>query len=196
MRRIQRLLLRVAIVVVGLISRIIPIFAQTAPDPPVPGRILRFDSRLDWLLPKEAVVETVVAGRTWVEGPVWDRKTGSLLFSDVPANVVLRWSEAEGVTVALERSGYTGAAPFPGREPGSNGLGFTPDGRLSLSEHGDRRVTRLEPDGRKTVLADRYLGKRLNSPNDHVWTEAGDLLFTDPPFGLPGTYEDPGKELP
>ena len=96
----------------------------------------------------------------------------------------------------LQPSGYTGAAPFTGREPGSNGLAFDAQGRLVLAEHGDRRIARLEPDGRKTTLADRYEGKRLNSPNDLVFASNGDLYFTDPPFGLPRAFDDPEKELP
>lgn len=100
-----------------------------------------------------------------------------------------------GTDVFLEPSGYTGSVPFTGKEPGSNGLAFDRRGRLVLCEHGDRRVARLESDGSKTTLASRYLGKRLNSPNDLVFRSNGDLYFTDPPFGLPGTFDDPDKEL-
>jgi gluconolactonase len=95
----------------------------------------------------------------------------------------------------LQPSGYTGDKPFEGREPGSNGLTFDPKGRLVLCEHGDRRITRIEPDGSKTVLVDRYRGKRLNSPNDVIFKSDGAMYFTDPPFGLPKTFDDPGKEL-
>ena len=73
---------------------------------------------------------------------------------------------------------------------------FDSQGRLTLAEHGDRRIARLESDGRKTTLVDRYQGKRINSPNDLVFKSNGDLYFTDPPFGLPKSFEDPGKELP
>ena len=81
-------------------------------------------------------------------------------------------------------------------------LGYAPStldyaqGRLVLCEHGDRRVARLEADGSKTTLVDRYEGKRINSPNDAVYKSNGDLYFTDPPFGLPKAFDDPGKELP
>jgi gluconolactonase len=95
-----------------------------------------------------------------------------------------------------EPSGYTGSAEFTGREPGANGLTFDMDGRLVLAEHGDRRIARLEPDGSKTTLVSRYNGKRINSPNDVVFKSNGDLYFTDPPFGLPGTFSDSHKELP
>jgi len=83
-----------------------------------------------------------------------------------------------------------------GREPGANGLVFDPGGRLVLCQHGDRRVARLEADGRFTTRADRYHGQRFNSPNDAVFKANGDLDFTDPPYGLRGRNEDPKKELP
>ena len=81
-------------------------------------------------------------------------------------------------------------------EPGSNGLTVDAQGRLTLCEHGDRRVARLEKNGRKTTLADRYQGKRFNSPNDLVYKSNGDLYFTDPPYGLEGREKDPKKEIP
>jgi gluconolactonase len=157
--------------------------------------IERHDPRLDALVPPGAALEEVARGFAWVEGPVWDRRAGHLLFSDIPNNAVLRWKEGAGVTTFLRPSGYTGAAPFAGREPGANGLALDPAGRLVLAEHGDRRVARLEPDGRKTTLADRWEGRRLNSPNDVVVRANGDVYFTDPPFGLPGAFADPAREL-
>src|SRR5262249_21191463 len=89
---------------------------------------------------------------------------------------------------------YTGTTPRGG-EPGSNGLTVDSLGRLVLCEHGDRRVSREEKDGTKTTLADRYEGKRFNSPNDLVYKSNGDLYFTDPPYGLEGRNDDPKKEL-
>jgi gluconolactonase len=85
--------------------------------------------------------------------------------------------------------------PFAGIEPGSNGLALDSQGRLVFARHGDRQIVRREPDGRITVLADRYRGKRLNSPNDLVYRSDGALYFTDPPFGLPRSYDDPAREL-
>lgn len=160
-----------------------------------PGTIVRRDPRLDRLVPRGAIVEKIADGFTWVEGPAWSRAGGFLLFTDIPNNAVYRWQEGAGARLFLKPSGYTGAAPFPGREPGANGLTFDPAGRLVLAEHGDRRIARLEPDGRKTTLADRYQGRRLNSPNDLVFKSNGDLYFTDPPFGLPKAFDDPAKEL-
>jgi gluconolactonase len=159
------------------------------------GRIVRLDPRFDQLVPQGAALEKIADGYTWVEGPVWDRSRNSLLFSDIPSNSVFEWREGTGARLAINPSGYTGAAPFPGREPGSNGLAFDREGRLVLCEHGDRRIARLETDGRKTTLVDRYHGKRLNSPNDLVFASNGDLYFTDPPFGLPKAFDDPRKEL-
>jgi gluconolactonase len=160
-----------------------------------PETIVRRDPRLDRLVPRGAVVEKIADGFTWVEGPAWSRAGGFLLFTDIPNNALYRWEEGAGARLFLKPSGYTGAAPFPGREPGANGMTFDPAGRLVLAEHGDRRIARLEPDGRKTTLADRYQGRRLNSPNDLVFKSNGDLYFTDPPFGLPKAFDDPAKEL-
>jgi gluconolactonase len=160
------------------------------------GKIIRLDPRFDKLVPQDAVLEKIADGFTWVEGPVWNRKEGYLLFSDIPNNSVFKWKEGEGITLFLKPSGYTGSAPFDGREPGSNGLTFDAQGRLVLCEHGDRRIARLEEDGSKTTLVDRYEGKRLNSPNDLSFKSNGDLYFTDPPFGLPKGFDDPQKEIP
>ena len=159
-------------------------------------KIVRLDQRFDKIVPQDAVIEEIADGFTWVEGPVWNREGGYLLFSEIPSNSVYKWKEGEGVSLFLRPSGYTGKEPFQGREPGSNGLTFDPSGKLVLCEHGDRRITRLESDGSKTVLVDRYEGKRINSPNDVVFKSNGDLYFTDPPFGLAKSFEDPQKELP
>ena len=94
------------------------------------------------------------------------------------------------------KSGYTGVDIGRYHQPGSNGLTFDPQGRLTICQHGNRRVLRVEPHGNTTVLADAYEGRRLNSPNDLVYRSDGTLYFTDPPFGLPGVFDDPGKELP
>jgi gluconolactonase len=167
--------------------------------PDAPGGVAwieRLDPRLDRLIPPGALPEKVADGIEWAEGPVWSPRDASLLFSDVPRNAVMRWSAPGGIETYLHGSGYTGRAPFAGREPGSNGLVFDPEGRLVMCQHGDRRVVRREDDGGLTVLADRFEGRRLNSPNDLVFDSRGDLYFTDPPFGLPGSFADPARELP
>ncbi|MEW6248265.1 MAG: SMP-30/gluconolactonase/LRE family protein [Nitrospirota bacterium] len=158
--------------------------------------VVRLDPRFDKLVPKHAKLEMIADGFTWLEGPVWNKQGGYLLFSDIPGNAVYKWKDGEGVSLLLKPSGYSGAAPFQGKEPGSNGLSFDRTGRLVLCQHGDRRIARLEPDGRLTVLADRFEGKRINSPNDLVFKSNGDLYFTDPPFGLPKAFDDPRKETP
>lgn len=157
--------------------------------------IVRLDPRFDRLVPPDAVLEKLVDGFMWVEGPAWSLKEKALFFSDIPRNSVFKWKEGAGASLFLRPSGYTGSKPFSGREPGSNGLTFDSQGRLVLCEHGDRRIARLESDGTKTTLVDRYQGKRLNSPNDAVYRSNGDLYFTDPPFGLPQSFDDPEKEL-
>ena len=157
-------------------------------------RVTSFDARFDKLVPKGAKIEKLADGFSWVEGPVWDKKGKSLLFSDIPNNAIIKLQNTT-TGVFLKPSGYTGSAPFTGREPGSNGLTFDREGRLTIAQHGDRRVVRREKDGSITVLAEKYEGKRLNSPNDLVFRSNGDLYFTDPPFGLPKILADPAKEL-
>jgi len=159
------------------------------------GKIERIDPRLDALIPIDARPELLADGFDWTEGPVWRRQGGYLLFNDIPANTLYQWSEAEGLRVFLRPAGFAGSNP-PGRELGANGLEFDVDGRLILCDHGNRSVSRLdETNFTKTVLADRYRGKRLNSPNDLVIKSNGDVYFTDPPYGLRGLNDDPNKEL-
>lgn len=160
------------------------------------GSVERKDPRIDRLVPTGAVLEKLADGFDWSEGPVWDRPGGFLLFSDVPLNKVYRWKPGEKPTVFLSPSGYTGQVPRGG-EPGSNGLTRDASGRLILCQHGDRRVARLADDGKSFVsLADRYEGKRFNSPNDAVVHSNGDVYFTDPPYGLLGKNDDKAKEIP
>ncbi|MCX7825387.1 MAG: SMP-30/gluconolactonase/LRE family protein, partial [Verrucomicrobiae bacterium] len=138
----------------------------------------------------------LAGGLKWAEGPVWDKKANALLFTDIPNNRIMKWSQKDGLVEWLKPSGYTGQTPFTGYEPGANGLAFDAAGRLILCQHGDRRVARLAADGKSfETLVDKYMGKRLNSPNDLVLAKNGDLYFTDPPYGLPGQMKDPNKEL-
>ncbi|QEL15679.1 SMP-30/gluconolactonase/LRE family protein [Limnoglobus roseus] len=166
-----------------------------ADEMPAPPRAFeRKDPKFDELVPKDAKVEELAAGFKWSEGPVWDKKTNSLLFSDIPNNMIRRWSEKDGLQEFLKPSGYTGTAAFTGEEPGSNGLAFNKAGELVMCQHGDRRIAKWV-DGKFVTVVDKYMGKRLNSPNDLVYHPNGDLYFTDPPYGLPGQMKDPGKEL-
>jgi gluconolactonase len=150
---------------------------------------------LDAIVPADARLEQVAGGFVFTEGPVW-AKQGYLLFSSPNTNVIYRWSPEGTMDVFRTKSGYSGADIGSYAQPGSNGLTFDPEGRLTLCQHGNRRVLRVEPHGNTTVLADRFAGKRLNSPNDLVCRSDGTLFFTDPPFGLPATFDDPRKELP
>jgi gluconolactonase len=168
--------------------------ASQEKKPATMGKVISKDPRFDKLIPKGAKIEVLAGGFQWTEGPVWLRDGGFLLFSDIPNNTINKWKEGEGISVFLKPSGYTGAKERGG-EPGSNGLLLDSQGRLILCEHGDRRVTRLEKNGKKTVLADKYMGKRLNSPNDCVFHSNGDLYFTDPPYGLEKNWDDPAREL-
>jgi gluconolactonase len=161
---------------------------------PTIGEVVRLDDRINELIGRDAKIEVLGSGFEWAEGPVWVRDGGYLLFSDIPRNSVMKWTEADGVTLFLKPSGFTGSVDY-GREPGSNGLTLDSSGRLVSCEHGDRRVSRLEKDGGKRTLIDNYLGKRLNSPNDLAYKSNGDLYFTDPPYGLPKNWDDPRREL-
>jgi gluconolactonase len=138
----------------------------------------------------------VAEGFAFTEGPVYRPDDGSLLFSDPNRNTIYRYAADGTLSVLRTPSGYEGTDVADYKQPGSNGLALDDRGRLTIDEHGNRRVSRLEPDGRTTVLADRFDGHRLNSPNDLVYRSDGTLFFTDPPFGLPRVFDDPRKELP
>jgi gluconolactonase len=157
--------------------------------------VLRLDPAIDAVVPRDATIEKLAGGFGFTEGPVWSPE-GFLLFSDPNENRIYRWSPDGQVSVYRTNSGYTGMDIAEYKQPGSNGLTIDREGRLTILEQGNRRVTRLEKNGTLTVLADRYEGRRLNSPNDLVYKSDGALYFTDPPFGLPNFFDDPRKELP
>ena len=133
-----------------------------------------------------APVRQIASGFDWTEGPVWFGDAGCLLFSDIPNDRIMRWTPGAGVSVYREPSHY------------ANGHTRDREGRLISCEHGGRRVTRTEPDGSVTVIADRYRGKRLNSPNDVVVKSDGSIWFTDPHYGIRTNYEGfkADQELP
>ena len=164
---------------------------------PATGALERLDARFDEIVPHDAVLEKLAKGFLWAEGPVWVKTpsdAGHLLFSDIPDNAVLKWKDGEDIQLFLKPSGYTGKMPRGGLM-GANGLTTDAAGRLVLFQHGDRRVVRQEPDGRWATLAERYEGKRFNSPNDGVFKSNGDLYFTDPIYGLPKGLSDPAREM-
>jgi gluconolactonase len=159
------------------------------------GSIERFDPALDALLGVEAKIEVLSQGHDWIEGPVWVKEQNYLLFSEIPKNQILKWAPGAAVSVFMEPSGYTGSKPFTGSEPGTNGLVIDKNGRLVMCCHGDRMVRRVEKNGVRKVLIDKFQGKRFNSPNDLVYHDNGDLFFTDPPYGLPKRFNDPEREM-
>ncbi len=148
--------------------------SQRLPDP----RISVLDERFLPLRLLSGTVELLASGFYWAEGPQWFGDGRYLLFSDIPNNRILRWDETTGVTSDFRKPSHH-----------ANGLARDRQGRLLACEHGTRRVTRTEYDGRITVLADQYKGKRLNSPNDIVCASDGGIWFTDPPFGILGWWE-------
>jgi gluconolactonase len=164
------------------------------------GTIDRIDPLLDSIISSGTGPEIIADGYKWTEGPLWIENKKMLLFSDVFSNNVYKWTEGKGAEVYLTSSGYTGSAPRTG-ELGSNGLILSKEGRLVLCQHGNRQVAVMNsdlenPSATYTALADRYKGKRFNSPNDGTYNSNGDLYFTDPPYGLEERMADPGKEIP
>jgi gluconolactonase len=188
--------------------------AQQEPSQaPAQAALIRLDPALDAVISPAAKIEKIAEAFRFTEGPVWvNRRSepggGYLLFSDIPANKIHKWTPDGKVTVYLEPSGYTGGdTTGVGREVkepdgevfynlGSNGITLDPQGRVTFNAMGDRAIVRLEPDGRRTILADKFEGKRLNSTNDLVYRSDGALYFTDPPSALRGGDTDPKKELP
>jgi len=164
------------------------------------AQIIRKDSALDEIVPADAKIEKLAGGFLFTEGPIWVPRTedtdGYLLFSDPNNNLIYRWTPDGQLSIFMTKSGYRGMDIGEYSQPGSNGLTLDRQGRLTINQHGNRRVVRMEKNGQLTVLADNYQGKRLNSPNDLVYKSDGALYFTDPPFGLPKFFDDPRKEIP
>ena len=165
-----------------------------------PAQITKKDPALDEIVPAGAKIEKLAGGFLFTEGPIWvprsEESEGYLLFSDPNNNVIYRWTQDGQLSIFMTKSGYRGMDIGEYGQPGSNGLTLDKQGRLTINQHGNRRVVRMEKNGQLTVLADHYEGKRLNSPNDLVYKSDGALYFTDPPFGLPKFFDDPRKELP
>jgi gluconolactonase len=171
-------------------------FAGSGPD--TAGSIARLDPGLDSIVPAGAKLEKLGTCCKWTEGPVWVH-SGYVLFADIPGNRIMKWSPAGGISVFMHPTGFLGKEAYGGPESGSNGMTLDRRGRLTVAGHAQRNVYRLESlaKGAKiTILAERYQGKRLSSPNDLVYRSDGSLYFTDPPYGLPTQGDnDPLKEL-
>jgi len=163
------------------------------------GTIEFISDELSGIINKDAKVEIVAEGFQFTEGPFWIDKEKMLLFSDVPANTIYKWTEAKGKEVYLETAGYTDTVKRGGFM-GPNGLCLSKDGKLLICQHGDRRIAMMNaplnaPATNFTTVAGNYNGKRLNSPNDLFLAGNGDLYFTDPAYGFEKGAGDPAKEL-
>ena len=159
------------------------------------GKIYSIDQGLSDVIAPGTKIEKIADGFQFTEGPVW-HPDGYLLFSDPNTNTIYRYDpETQNISVYISHSGYTGADIGEYSQPGSNGLAVDKDKRLIIDQHGNRRVIRIEKKGPVTVLADKFNGKRFNSPNDIVLKSDGTIYFTDPPYGLPGFFNDKRKEL-
>lgn len=128
--------------------------------------------RIVHIVPEDSELERLATGFQFTEGPVWNASGAFLLFSDIRANRIYKWSPTHGVTTFREPSGH------------SNGLTYDKVGRLIICEHSNRRLTRIEKDETSTVLVERFHHKQLNSPNDVVVNSKGMIYFTDPPYGI------------
>jgi gluconolactonase len=160
------------------------------------GKVYTINEKLKSIIEPGTKVEKIADGFSFTEGPVW-HPDGYLLFSDPNTNTIYRYNpKNHNVTVYMSHSGYTGADIGAYGQPGSNGLAIDKEGRLIIDQHGNRRVIRIEKKGPVTVLAERIDSKRFNSPNDVVLKSDGSIYFTDPPYGLPGFYNDKNKETP
>ncbi|MBI1685438.1 SMP-30/gluconolactonase/LRE family protein [Caulobacter hibisci] len=163
---------------------------------PTLGSIRRLSPALDAVIAPDAKIEKLADGFVWSEGPVWVKDGQYLVFSDVPANIMYRWSRTDGKSVFLQPSGYDGPPTKIFREPGSNGMALDARGDLLVCNHGYRAITKLDLKTKaKSVVVDRYEGKRFNSPNDLAVAKSGAIYFTDPPYGLEGLNASPAKEL-
>lgn len=173
-----------------------PVLAADTPWPAQP--VVQHMPELQQVVAADAVLEKLAEGFRWAEGPVAEPGSGDVLFSDVPQNTVYRWSNANGLTVYLQPSGYTGLYPENNLQEGANGLIFNADKQLVLAQHGDRRLALLLNAAgnlpRYQTLGSHYQGKLLNSPNDVVQHSSGAYYFTDPPYGLKNADDSAQKQ--
>ena len=160
------------------------------------GSVERLSPEIDNLIEKSAKIEILADGFEWSEGPVWSSQLNSVLFSDVPENVIYSWNEDKGLGTFTRPIGYSGKVPNL-KKAGTNGLTIDADGNLIICMHGDRKITRLEKlnINRKATLVNSFDGNLLNSPNDLVYDSKGNLYFTDPPYGLLEGDNDKLKEI-
>jgi gluconolactonase len=196
-------------VLLSFVCSLIALPLPAQPDAaPRPFRIVRSDSRLDEVIASDARLELIGDRFGLTEGPVWmpDDEDGFVLFSDLISNVIYRAAPGEPISVHLDRAGYSGneltKAGFQTRRGrmavlliGPNGLSLDREGRLLYLAANDRAVMRLERDGTRTVVADRYDGRRFNGPNDLAVHSNGSIYLTDSVWGLRDGLANPGSEL-
>lgn len=165
------------------------------PQPTIPtiGSIVRLDPAFDALVSRDAQIEKVAGGFSFVEGPLW-RPDGHLWFSDLIANKLRSVTPDGQATVVIDQSGGATTAP-PGSFVGSNGMIADKDGAVLVCQHANRQIVRVDKDLKMTPYLQKFEGKRFNSPNDLVYKSDGSLYFTDPPYGLVKQDDDPAKEL-
>ncbi|MCC5932589.1 MAG: SMP-30/gluconolactonase/LRE family protein [Cyclobacteriaceae bacterium] len=166
---------------------------------PLAGSLEWLSDEMEQFFDKKARPELLAGGYAWTEGPLWIEAGNYLLFSEIPPNNIHKWKEGEGASLYLHPSGYTGPTERTG-EPGSNGLVLSPEGKLVLCQHGDRRMAYMnapldDPSPEFVTIAHTFEGKRFNSPNDAAYHSSGELYFTDPPYGLQQRENDPDREL-
>jgi gluconolactonase len=213
MRKLSACIVILAVVCVGLMRAQAQGRGQAqGPLSDVPFKIVKLDPALDAIISSDAKLETLGDKFGLAEGPVWmpgqNGQDGYLLFSDIAANLIYRWSADRGLSVFLEKAGYTGKDTLNvGQQTttggriailliGPNALTLDPQQRLVICAMTDRNIVRIEKDGTRTVLADRYQGKRFSGPNDIIVKSDGAVYFTDSVGGLRGGDDSPQRELP
>ena len=153
------------------------------------GDIKIFDEKANQFVTSEFKIELLADSLYLAEGPLWVEKLNSLLFTQAASNKIFSWNENDGLSIYMDSSGYTGIVPAePDGILGSNGMTLDSNGNLILTQHGDRRISKLINWGTRNssfeTIIDNYDGKLFNSPNDLVYSTNGDLYFTDPPYGF------------
>ena len=161
------------------------------------GSVERLSPEINNLIEKNARIEILANGFEWSEGPVWSSQLNSVLFSDVPENVIYSWNEDKGLGIFTRPIGYSGEVPNL-KKAGTNGLTIDAEGNLIICMHGDRKITKIEQlnTNKRATVVNSFDGNLLNSPNDLVYDSKGNLYFTDPPYGLLEGDDDKLKEIP
>jgi gluconolactonase len=167
--------------------------------------IIVFDDSILNIIDKTAEIEYIVDSVSVAEGPLWDKNSSSLLFTQVPKNTIYKWNESEGFDTYISPSGFTNYAPVIPNVglSGANGLSFDKNGDLIIAQHGDRRLAKIKNSASNNpnfeTIVDKYDGKRFNSPNDMALSSSGDIYFTDPTYGFMNlsdwSFDESVKEL-